>query len=313
MRAVISGATGAIGMALVELLEENRIETLVLCRNGSARAARIKESKYIKKVDCSLDLMSCLAGRVDERYDVFFHLAWVGTIGDSRNDMYLQNSNVKYTLDAVNLAARLGCHTFIGAGSQAEYGRFEGILTPDTPAFPENGYGMAKLCAGQMSREVATSLGLKHIWARILSVYGPYDGELTMVGSTVRKLLSGEIPKFTAGEQLWDYMYSKDAAQALFALAENGHDREIYCLGSGSSRMLRDYIYMIRDAVDKEAKLGIGEIPYAPRQVMRLEVDVSKLTEHTGFVPGYSFEQGIAQTVEWFRRYYDGKNEEGKI
>ena len=54
MRAVISGATGAIGMALVELLEKNKIETLVLCRESSARSSRIKESEYVKKADCPL-------------------------------------------------------------------------------------------------------------------------------------------------------------------------------------------------------------------------------------------------------------------
>lgn len=89
--------------------------------------------------------------------------------------MYLQNYNVIYALDAVELAHCCGCRTFVGAGSQAEYGRFEGKLRPDTPAFPENGYGMAKLCAGEMTRIQAHKYGIKHIWARILSVYGPYD------------------------------------------------------------------------------------------------------------------------------------------
>ena len=55
-------------------------------------------------------------------------------------------------MDAVNLAHRLGCEFFIGAGSQAEYGRVEGKLNAQVPTNPENGYGMAKLCAGQMSR-----------------------------------------------------------------------------------------------------------------------------------------------------------------
>ena len=65
--------------------------------------------------------------------------------------MELQNNNVKYALQAVKAAKELGCTRFVGAGSQAEYGRVEGTLTPDTPAFPENGYGIAKLCAGQMT------------------------------------------------------------------------------------------------------------------------------------------------------------------
>ena len=302
MKAVITGATGAIGMALIELLERNKIETLVLCRSESVRSSRIKESELVKKIDCPLDMMSTFMLDTTDKYDVFFHFAWSGTIGESRNDMYLQNDNVRYTLDAVRLASRLGCHTFIGAGSQAEYGRVEGVITPSTSTNPENGYGMAKLCAGQMSRELAASLGMKHIWTRILSVYGPYDGDMTMVTSTIKKLMSGETPKFTAAEQTWDYIYSKDAARALLALAEHGRDREVYCIGNGQSRMLKDYIYIIRDFVDKNAQLMIGAVPYAPNQVMRLEVDISKLTEHTGFLPEYSFEDGISETVEWIRR-----------
>ena len=80
------------------------------------------------------------------------------------------------TIDAVRTAAAMGCRVFVGTGSQAEYGRVDGVLRADTPTNPENGYGMAKLCAGQMSRTEAAALGMDHVWARILSVYGPHDG-----------------------------------------------------------------------------------------------------------------------------------------
>ena len=105
MKAVVTGATGAIGMALLELLEENRIETLVLCRASSSRASKIKESEYIKKADCSLAEMKDF--NADEKYDVFFHFAWDGTFGETRDDLYLQSDNIRFTLDAVNLAKRL--------------------------------------------------------------------------------------------------------------------------------------------------------------------------------------------------------------
>ena len=300
MRAVVTGATGAIGMALLGVLEKNKIETLVLCRKNSSRASQIKESEYIKKADCSLSDMNSFSA--EGKFDVFFHFAWDGTIGETRNDMYLQNNNVKYTLDAVNLASRLGCHTFIGAGSQAEYGKCEGVITPRTATFPEMGYGIAKLCAGQMSREEAHKLQMKHIWVRILSVYGPYDTDKTMVMSTIKKLLSGDTPVFTPAEQMWDYLYSKDAARAFLLLAQNGKDGEVYCLGSAIAKPLKDYIGKIRDEVNKDAELAIGAIPYGAKQTMHLEADISKLTEHTGFVPEYTFDEGIAETVAWVKK-----------
>ena len=297
MKAVVTGATGAIGMALLELLEKNKIKTLVLCRMSSSRSSRIKESEYITKADCPLSEIKNFS--LEEKYDVFFHFAWDGTFGDSRNDMYLQNNNVKYTLDAVNLASRLGCTTFVGAGSQAEYGRCEGEVSPDTLARPETGYGIAKLSAGLFSREEASKLNIKHIWARILSVYGPYDTERTMVMSTIRKLMQKDVPEFTPAEQMWDYLYSKDAARAFLALAEHGRHGEVYCLGSGEAYPLKEYILKIRDAVCADAALAIGKIPYPERQPMYLKADISKLKDHTGFEPSYPFEEGIAQTVRW--------------
>ena len=298
MKAIISGATGAIGMALIHELIATGHEILVLCRESSPRSKNIPDHALVKKIDCPLDRMCGL--EPNEKYDVFYHFAWEGTTGASRNDMYLQNRNVKYTLDAVELAKRCGCHTFIGAGSQAEYGRVEGKLTPSTPTFAENGYGLAKLCASQMSRVMCEKLGIRHIWTRILSVYGPYDTEGSMVMSTIRKLRNGEKTAFTKGEQIWDYLYSRDAAKAFVAIAECGRDGAIYCLGSGEGQKLCDHIKTIGNIVAPEAELGIGELPYPPRQVMYLCADITALTADTGFVPETAFEDGIKETLSWY-------------
>ena len=303
MKAVVTGATGAVGTALVAELVKNGVETTVLCRRGSERNNRISEGRYLHKVECSLSELSELD--LGDGYDIFYHLAWEGTTGASRNDMKLQNRNVSYALDALALASRLGCKVFVGAGSQAEYGRVEGALTPDTPAFPENGYGMAKLCAGRMCACEAKRLGIRFVWARILSVYGPCDGDGSMVMSTVRALLEGRVPDFTAGEQIWDYMYSKDAANALYLLGMTEGAKGIYCLGSGEGRPLKEYIYDIRDAVSEDSEIGLGRLPYAEGQVMYLRADISRLTADTGFVPTVSFKDGIRETVNWY------KNEKG--
>ena len=188
------------------------------------------------------------------------------------------------------------------------------LLSPETPVFPENGYGMAKLCAGQMSRIRCQELGIKHVWVRILSVYGPFDGPNTMVSATLRKLLCGEHAAFTPAEQQWDYLYSEDAARALFLAAEHGKSGKIYVLGSGQIHPLREYIVRIREAVCeridtlrvqegqnkylKAGSVGIGELPYPKGQVMFLGADLTELTNDTGFVPEVDFEEGIRRTID---------------
>jgi nucleoside-diphosphate-sugar epimerase len=277
---------------------------VAVVRGNSNRADRIKESDMVKKVECDLAHLEDLPKLVQEtgwKPDVFYHFAWDGTFGDSRNNMYAQNLNVKYALDAVKAADEMGCSAFIGAGSQAEYGRFEGKLNASVPAFPENGYGMAKLCAGQMTRVECEKIGLRHIWTRILSVYGEYDGNATMVMSTIGKLLRGEKPSCTAGEQMWDYIYAKDAGRAFYLLGECGIAGKTYCIGSGSARPLRQYIEEIRNAVNPKAEIGFGDVPYSEKQVMYLCADISDLTADTGFLPEYTFEQGIRETVDWVK------------
>lgn len=302
--AVITGPTGCVGMALMEKLAYEGIHVVAVCRPESKRISRIPKHKNIRVVECDVKYIDKLPDMIQENADIFYHFAWEGTFGETRNDMCLQNNNVKYALEAVKAAKKMGCTRFIGAGSQAEYGRVEGILRPDTPVFPENGYGIAKLCAGQMTRIMCSQLGLEHVWARLLSVYGPYDGMNTMIMSVVQKLLSGEKPLLTKGEQMWDYLYAKDVANALFLMGEKGKNGAVYCVGSGKAKPLIEYMEEIRDAIDSNAELGIGEIPYGEKQVMYLCADIEELANDTGFVPKYDFSEGIRRTVEWYKENY---------
>lgn len=298
-RAVITGPTGAIGVALIEKCIKEKVEVLAICHKNSRRIANIPVDPLVKILEKNLDELCTLEVESEqEDYDVLYHFGWNGTFGDTRNDMPLQVQNIQYTLDAVSLAEKLGCKGFVGAGSQAEYGRVEGLLKPDLKTNPENGYGMAKLCAGQMSRQVCAQKNIRHIWARILSVYGPCDGENTMVISTLRKLRGGKKTSFTKGEQLWDYLYSEDAAEALYLLGEKGKDGKVYCIGSGQARPLREYIEIMGQAAGAEYIEGLGELPYAQKQVMHLQADITDLVEDTGFCVKIPFEEGCRKTLE---------------
>lgn len=301
-RIIITGPTGTIGMALIQKCLGYNIEVAAVCHRSSERISRIPVSDLVRIVECDLDELRTLPGMLQDKYDAFFHLAWACTKGIGRNDTEAQVRNIRYTLDAADTAKELGCECFIGAGSQAEYGRYEGKLNSEVPTFPEHGYGIAKLCAGQMSRIRCEQLEIRHIWFRILSIYGKYDGERTMVMSSVRSMLSGESPEYTPAEQKWDFLYCDDAAEALLLAAQKGKDGAIYCLGSGEARPLREYIEIMRDEINPDLPLKLGAKPYADKQVMHLCADITDLQRDTGFVPRYSFEEGIRETIQWARQ-----------
>lgn len=318
----ISGATGAIGIALINKCIEHGVEVYAYSRPGSRRRDNIPKDPRVKICDYDLsdfEKMAKLSGSITlPKIDAFYHFGWAGTVGDARNDGRMQALNIKYTTDAVALAHAMKAKVFIGAGSQAEYGRVDGKLKPDTPALPENGYGIAKLAAGQLSRMMCSRLEMRHIWVRVLSVYGPYDRETSMIMTTLRQLIHGGRPSLTEGKQVWDYLYSKDAGEAFYRLGdratrmfdESGEpvdpsrfDGKVYCLGSGSGRPLRDYIKEMRDQVDPSLSLGLGEVLYADKQVMHLEADISDLTRDTGFKPSISFKEGIRETIEYVKEH----------
>lgn len=299
--AVVTGCTGAIGTALLRRLISEDWHVYAAVRPDSPRNANIPPHPSVTCIPCALEALQTLPDSIPAPCDCFFHLAWSGTFGDARNAMHLQTANIDAALCAVEAAHALGCRVFVGAGSQAEYGRKTVPLTPELPAFPETGYGIAKLCAGQMTRQLCDSFGMTHIWMRILSVYGPCDGERTLVSSVLRSLLRGEVPECTKGEQIWDYLYSDDAAEALYLAAERCRHSAVYCLGSGEAVPLRNYINAMRDAVAPSLTPAFGARPYAPAQVMYLTADRSALTRDTGFVPRTPFPEGIRRTLDWLR------------
>lgn len=303
---VITGPTGAIGMAVINACIKKGIRMLLISRGDSKRNKNIQDSELITLLYADIEAYDEIdVKEYMRKYDAFLHLAWRGTTGESRNDMELQTGNIMHTLSAVRLAHRLGCKVFMGAGSQAEYGRVEGYLNDKVMPAPENGYGMAKLCAGQMSRVLCRQLQLEHIWLRVLSIYGPYDNENSMVISAIRGFAEGKETAFTPGEQKWDYLYSGDAANMILKLLSDGKDGRLYCIGSGREKPLKDYIHDIYKAVCgmdvTEEKLGIGKIPYAPKQVMFLCADISELEADIGSVQLTPFSEGIKETVEWYQ------------
>ena len=300
-KVVITGATGMVGATLSEQLLDDGIEVTAIIRPSSSKIENLPQNPLMHVIECDIDNLLDLKKILSKDYDTFYHVAWGGAYGNSRDDVSLQLKNVKDTLDAVKLAHHIGCNVFIGAGSQAEFGPVEGIISDTLPKNPATGYGIAKLTACRMSRLLCEQYGIRHNWGRIVSTYGPRDNSYTMVMSSIINMLDGKRMKFTKGEQIWDYLYGGDCSRAFYLIGKNGKNGKAYTIGSGQTKQLKDYIKIIRDIVNPELEIGIGEIDYYPNQVMKLSADISELSEDTGFVPQVSFEEGIRKTIDWYR------------
>ncbi len=106
---------------------------------------------------------------------------------------------------------------------------------------------------------------------------------------------------FSKGEQIWDFLYMDDIANALYLLAKKGKNNRIYPVGSGKARPLKEYIAILCDKLGKSDEMVLGSIPYGEKQVMHLEADITKLKEDTGWEPEVEFEEGIERTIEFYK------------
>lgn len=298
---IVTGATGMLGASMIEQMVADGIKVTAVIRPNSKKRINLIDHENIQVVECDIDELLTLKSVLTGTYDTFYHFAWDGTYGDSRNDAMLQEKNVRNTLEAVELAHALGCQVFVGAGSQAEFGFVEGELSDQIPKNPVTGYGIAKYTAGRLSAIMCERLGMRQSWGRIVSTYGPRDNSYTMVMSSVIGMLNGERMSFTKGDQIWDYVYGGDCSRAFYLIGKYGKHGKAYTIGSGKSKLLREYIEIIRDVVNPSLEIGIGERDYYPNQVMRLTADISELTEDTGFVPEIDFAEGIRRTMEWYK------------
>lgn len=174
----ITGATSMLGIATIKECIAKNYEVLAFVRPHSSKINRLPVSHLVRIIDCDLNTLADY--KIDNlRADVFIHFGWAFTDKVGRNDCRMQLDNVKFTLDAVNLAKRLECKKFIGVGSQAEYGVASEPLNESVPCSPLIPYGMAKYIAGKMGRFECIRLGLEYNWVRVLSIYGTNDNEDT--------------------------------------------------------------------------------------------------------------------------------------
>ena len=282
-RIIITGATGCVGSAVVRRALAQDMEMTCIVHEGSKRLSNIPSDEKVKIVECNLSNYSSF--QISGKHDAFIHMAWEKTFGASRDDAEVQMHNIQYTLDACHLAKRCGCTVFVGAGSQAEYGVQSVNLTPDLPVNPESGYGIAKYAAGKLSAMLCKSLGIRQNWVRILSVYGLNDGENTLISNVIRELKAGRSPELTKCEQMWDYLYADDAADAILAIAEKGLDGKAYPLGSGNGRRLSEYVEDIKSAINPTIEVQYGAKDYYPHQPMHLVADINELATDVGWKP----------------------------
>lgn len=300
MRVLLTGGGGFIGSHLCSDLVAAGHTVAAISRSREPwRLAPILDRVTLIQGDLA-HLADCAPAVRAFAPEVVAHLGWAGVANFDRN-AHEQIENIGWTADLLILGRDAGARVFLGLGSQAEYGPKSAPIGPDDETRPTTLYGEAKLAAARIAARLADDAGMRFVWMRVFSTYGPADHTYWMIPSLIGSLLRSERPPLTAGHQLWDFLFVEDAVRAIRLALESDRARGCYALGSGTAPPLRSTVETIRDAIDPTLDLGFGELAYRSDQVMRLQADVTALKRDLGWQSQVGLVSGIHRTVAWYR------------
>ena len=300
-KVIVTGANGFIGTALCRELSNQGISVIAVVRNEEENISNIENLKGLRVVYSDLSEFKKLHKKISDRdVDVLYHLAWVGSAGSLRGNSEVQFNNIRYTCDTVEACSKMNCKRFVFASSIMEY-EIEVLMATDATPGINTLYSSAKVSADYMARTIAGSLEVDYIRAVISTIYGPGELSPRLVNTSIRKLLKGEHCAFSAGEQTYDFIYIDDAAKTFVAIGEKGVTNRTYYIGSQNPKPLKDFLCELRDQVDPNIEIGLGEIPFNGVSLTYDEFNVYAVKEDTGFVPTVSFAEGIKSTIKWIK------------
>ena len=163
------------------------------------------------------------------------------------------------TIGCASVAKELGCKKFLCAGTVAE--RTVDSLNNLERTTGGMMYGIAKHCAHIMLETYCKNIGLDCVWMQFSNIYGSQNKTGNLVSYTVDKLLRGEPAIFGPALQPYDFIYVNDLIEAVYRLGSHTLSRHTYYIGSGSPRILKEYLYQIGREINKESLIRIDERP----------------------------------------------------
>jgi dTDP-glucose 4,6-dehydratase len=195
-------------------------------------------------------------------------------------------------------------------GSLGDSGRF----TEETPYAPNSPYSASKAASDHLVRAFHHTYGFPVLTTNCSNNYGPYQFPEKLVPLIIARALAGEpLPIYGDGRNVRDWLYVSDHCSAIQAVLAGGRVGETYNVGGDAEMQNIDVVHAICTLLDArrprtDGKPRASQVTYVadrPGHDRRYAIDASKLKRELGWQPAHSFEQGIADTVDWYLAHQD--------
>jgi dTDP-glucose 4,6-dehydratase len=205
----------------------------------------------------------------------------------------------------LDAAVRAVVPRFVHVSTDEVYGSLpEGAASEDHPLDPSSPYSASKAGSDLLARSYHVTHGYDVVVTRCTNNYGPYQFPDKVIPLFVTNLLEGKkVPLYGEGANQRDWLYVDDHCAALHLLVDEGLPGEVYNIGSGAHMANIDLTRVILGHLGLDDSF-IEFVEDRPGHDLRYALDSSKL-EKLGWSPNHDLEQGLTETIEWYRRRRD--------
>lgn len=314
-RFLITGGAGFIGSNIAENLTRQGHYVRVLDNFFSGKESNLEFTKGLGKDKFELlkgdirDKAAC--EKACEGMDYILHQAALRSVPKSMVDPESYNDvNINGVLFMLQAAAKKKVRRLVFASSSSIYG--------DTDQFPQkeehlplliSPYALSKLTGEYYCRIFSTHFGVETVCLRYFNVFGPKqaldDEYAVVVPKFIHCIMHDEQPPiFGTGKQSRDFTFIENVVSAnILSAATPGIKHEILNVANGKDNSILELVAAINKIVGKNIQPKL--LPVRAGDVFRTNADISKITQKIGFKPLFDFEQGLAKTVEFFRKQWE--------
>ncbi len=311
---LVTGAGGFIGSHLTEALAAAGATVRAMVHyNALGRWGWLDHSPH-------QDALSVIAGDITDRdsvreamqgAEVVFHLAALIAIPYSYHApaSYVQ-TNINGTLNVLQAARELGVRRVVHTSTSEVYGTAQTVPIHEThPLQGQSPYSASKIGADKMAEAFYRSFEVPVVTVRPFNTFGPRQSARAVIPTIITQLFAGEVVKLGNLTPTRDLNYVANTVSGFLhaATAPDAALGEVFNLGSGEEISIGDLATRIAALMGKEARIESESARLRPAasEVDRLVADASRAREILRWTPPVSLDEGLAQTIDWFRAHQD--------
>jgi nucleoside-diphosphate-sugar epimerase len=297
---LLTGASGFIGRHAILPLVKRGFD--VHCVYHTSKPATSPDEKHVTWYRADLLNTNDIKNLFDSISPVFLlHFAWDVTPGT-----YLESiKNYDWLVSSLHLLhefAGSGGTRAVYAGTCFEYDLASGYCTEySTPTVPSTYYGSCKHHLQSIGEKYADKKGFDFAWGRIFYPYGPYESPTRLVPSVIQSLLGGKPAQCTHGNQIRDFLYVADIADAFVAILDS-EVNGIINIGSGKPVSIKQLVMQIAQFLGKEDDIQLGALPARENEPPLIVADTGRLQKEVRWRQNFSLEEGIKDTISWWEK-----------